>query len=269
MGPPRRSLAPDDAASPSGTADRDRGRGGRPRGATRQRILDIALDLFNEHGYDKTSLREIADELGFTKAALYYHFERKEDILLALHLRLHALGRDMLDQLGHLDQAADLKVWAGLLDYFIDQVLANRKLFLLHARNQNALEQIQQHEHNDAEHQDMEEQLRRFLAEPALPLALRVRMACSIGAVMGVLMGAGGAFGDVPPDELAGLVRDAVRDLLGSTDPTDPTDPTDAVSHGADASGGGRRSPASPPPPEGAVGDEDARDVISVSTGRR
>ena len=211
MGPPAgRSLAPDDAASPSGTADRDRGRGGRPRGATRQRILDIALDLFNEHGYDKTSLREIADELGFTKAALYYHFERKEDILLALHLRLHALGRDMLDQLGHLDQAADLKVWAGLLDYFIDQVLANRKLFLLHARNQNALEQIQQHEHNDAEHQDMEEQLRRFLAEPAIPLALRVRMACSIGAVMGVLMGAGGAFGDVPPDELAGLVRDAV-----------------------------------------------------------
>ena len=170
----------------------------------------------------------------------------------------------MLDQLGHLDQAADLKVWAGLLDHFIDQVLANRKLFLLHARNQNALEQIQQHEHNDAEHQDMEEQLRRFLAEPALPLALRVRMACSIGAVMGVLMGAGGAFGDVPPDELAGLVRDAVRDLLGSTDPTDPAGP---VSHGADASGEGRGSPA-PPPPRGAVDDEDAREVISVSTGR-
>src|SRR5580693_2045417 len=114
-----------------------------PRGSTRERILDIALDLFTEHGYDKTSLREIADEIGFTKAALYYHFERKEDILLALHLRLHALGHDVLDRLGHLDGGAEgVDAWSGLLDQFIDQVLANRKLFLFHARNQSALELI-------------------------------------------------------------------------------------------------------------------------------
>ncbi len=192
-----------------------RGRGGRPRGATRQRILDVALDLFNDRGYDKTSLREIADALGFTKAALYYHFERKEDILLALHLRLHSVGREVLDQLGQLDDVIDINVWSELLDYFIDQVLANRKLFLMHARNQSALEVIQDHDHNAADHEDMEQQLRRFLSSPALPLPLRVRLACSIGAVMGALMGAGGAFGDVPTAELADLVRAAVRDLLG------------------------------------------------------
>jgi AcrR family transcriptional regulator len=191
------------------------GRGGRAPGSTRQRILDVALDLFNEHGYDKTSLREIADALGFTKAALYYHFERKEDILLALHLRLHAIGRDALDQLEQLGRGVEVKAWMGLLDQFIDQVLANRKLFLLHLRNQNAMEQISAHEPNDADHQDMDEQLRRVLADPALPIALRVRMACSVGAVMGVLMGAGGAFGDIPAAELAEHVRAALRDLLG------------------------------------------------------
>jgi AcrR family transcriptional regulator len=175
----------------------------------------VALDLFNEHGYDKTSLREIAEALGFTKAALYYHFERKEDILVALHLRLHSLGRDVLDQLGQIEQTLDAKIWMELLDQFIDQVLANRKLFLLHLRNQNALEQIVEHEHNDADHQDMEEQLRRFLADRALPMALRVRMACSIGAVMGTLMGPGSAFGDVPTEELAYLLRDSLRDLMG------------------------------------------------------
>src|SRR5271154_6447463 len=107
----------------------ERARGGWPRGATRERILDIALDLFTEHGYDKTSLREIADQLGFTKAALYYHFERKEDLLLALHLRLHALGHDVLDRLGDLDSGAEsVEIWRRLLDQFIDQVLANRKL---------------------------------------------------------------------------------------------------------------------------------------------
>jgi AcrR family transcriptional regulator len=205
--------------SSGGNSSGGNSRGGRPRGATRQRILDVALDLFNEHGYDKTSLREIAEALGFTKAALYYHFERKEDILVALHLRLHALGRDVLDQLGQIEPALDARAWMELLDQFIDQVLANRKLFLLHLRNQNAMEQIVEHEHNEADHQDMEEQLRRFLADRALPLALRVRMACSIGAVMGTLMGAGGAFGDVPTEELAELLRDAIRDLMNAPGP--------------------------------------------------
>ncbi|MET9434204.1 helix-turn-helix domain-containing protein [Streptomyces sp. NPDC006551] len=54
------------------------------RGNTRQRIQDVALELFAEQGYDKTSLREIAERLDVTKAALYYHFKTKEDILIGL-----------------------------------------------------------------------------------------------------------------------------------------------------------------------------------------
>ena len=81
----------------------------RPRGDTRERILDVALELFNEQGYDSTSLREIAERLGITKAALYYHFERKEDILLELHLRLHALGRGLLDQLDRLEDERSVR----------------------------------------------------------------------------------------------------------------------------------------------------------------
>ncbi len=52
-----------------------------PRSDTRARIVAIALELFSEHGYERTSLREIADRLGVTKAALYYHFKTKEDIV--------------------------------------------------------------------------------------------------------------------------------------------------------------------------------------------
>jgi AcrR family transcriptional regulator len=194
----------------------ERARGGWPRGATRERILDIALDLFTERGYDKTSLREIADELGFTKAALYYHFERKEDILLALHMRLHALGHEVLDRLGQLEpEEQNVEVWSGLLDEFIDQVVANRKLFTFQARNHNALEQIEHSDHNTADHEDMEQRLRAVLGDSTIPTAVRVRMACAIGAVFGGLLEGGEAFADVPIDELAGLVRDAVRDLLG------------------------------------------------------
>ncbi|MFE3194771.1 TetR/AcrR family transcriptional regulator [Nocardia sp. NPDC059240] len=42
------------------------------------------MELFSERGYEKTSLREIAERLGVTKAALYYHFRTKEDIVASL-----------------------------------------------------------------------------------------------------------------------------------------------------------------------------------------
>lgn len=54
------------------------------RGNTRQRIRDVALELFAEQGYEKTSLREIAERLDVTKAALYYHFKTKEEILVSI-----------------------------------------------------------------------------------------------------------------------------------------------------------------------------------------
>jgi AcrR family transcriptional regulator len=189
----------------------------RPRTATRERILDVALEFFNDQGYDKTSLREIADRLGVTKAALYYHFEKKEDILLELHLRLHELGRGILDQLDALDDERDsFAAWPGLLDQFIDQVLANRDLFLLHQRNQNAFEQLSYNERHDAENEDLEQRFRRYLASTAIPLDQRVRMACSVGAVFGALMGVSGIFGDASTGEVAELVRDAAHDLLRS-----------------------------------------------------
>jgi AcrR family transcriptional regulator len=192
-------------------------RGGQRQGSTRERILDIALELFVDRGYDKTSLRDIAERLGTTKAALYYHFERKQDILLELHLRLHALGREALEQLEQLeDGQARADAWPGLVDRFIDQVLENRELVLMHQRNHNALEELTNNERHRAENDDIEQQFRRVLESPAIPLAQRVRMACSLGAVVGALVGGEALFGDVPMDELAELVRDAGRDLLGT-----------------------------------------------------
>ncbi|MBR7838142.1 TetR/AcrR family transcriptional regulator [Actinospica durhamensis] len=50
---------------------------------TRVAILETAERLFAERGYDATSLQMIADEMGLTKAAVYYHFRAKIDILHA------------------------------------------------------------------------------------------------------------------------------------------------------------------------------------------
>jgi AcrR family transcriptional regulator len=69
------------------------------RSGTREKIQAVALELFAEQGYEKTSLREIADRLGVTKAALYYHFRTKEDIV----------GSLFDDYLGKIDEILD---WA-------------------------------------------------------------------------------------------------------------------------------------------------------------
>ena len=70
---------------------------------TRERILDEALDLFVEKGFDNASLRELAERMGFTKAALYYHFPSKADILMGLHQRMHGLIDEPLGLLGDGD----------------------------------------------------------------------------------------------------------------------------------------------------------------------
>ncbi len=68
-----------------------------PRGGrnTKDEIIRIGMQLFVEQGYDKTTLREIADRLGVTKAALYYHFNTKEDIVHAA-IEAHADRMDAL-----------------------------------------------------------------------------------------------------------------------------------------------------------------------------
>ncbi|MCV7214082.1 helix-turn-helix transcriptional regulator [Mycobacterium crocinum] len=51
---------------------------------TRQRLIDAAIALFIRHSFAGTSLQMIADELGFTKAAIYHHFRTREQLLTAI-----------------------------------------------------------------------------------------------------------------------------------------------------------------------------------------
>jgi AcrR family transcriptional regulator len=186
------------------------------RGQMKERILDVALELFTEQGYDKTSLREIADRLGVTKAALYYHFPSKGDIFLELHLRLHEIGRRLISEVERVPDEEIVAAWPKLLDRFIDELLANRELFLLHQRNHAALEQIADSPRHQAENDEMEERLRHVLQNRTIPLADRVRIASSIGAVLMPLMAGDALFAGEDPDEIAKLVRGIARELAAA-----------------------------------------------------
>jgi AcrR family transcriptional regulator len=186
--------------------------------STRERILDIALELFTEQGYERTSLRQIAERLGFSKAAIYYHFASKEDILMTLHLRLHEFGKDALNAMDQDDFDWSLEAWGDLLNRLIDQILEHRALFILHERNRAALEEMHTDRH-DADHDDLEVRLQEALGNPAISLADRVRMASAFGAVFGALVFTGNVFADVASDELGDLLRGAVSDLLHTAPP--------------------------------------------------
>ncbi|WP_020657701.1 TetR/AcrR family transcriptional regulator [Amycolatopsis benzoatilytica] len=100
-----------------------------PVADTRTRLLATALKLFAEHGVEGTSLQMIADELGVTKAAVYYHFRTKAEITEAVA----APGIRELDELV-VEAAKHRRLGARvdhLLEGFVELVVRHRVLVAL------------------------------------------------------------------------------------------------------------------------------------------
>ncbi len=51
---------------------------------TKEKIEQIALELFAKHGYNSVSIRDICKQLGFTESSIYYHFKNKQAIMDSL-----------------------------------------------------------------------------------------------------------------------------------------------------------------------------------------
>jgi AcrR family transcriptional regulator len=74
---------------------------------THDKIIEVAIKTFAEHGYAGTSMRKIAEELDITKAALYYHFSSKEEIFKACIK--HSVER-IIDGIEHI-ASSEQNVW--------------------------------------------------------------------------------------------------------------------------------------------------------------
>jgi AcrR family transcriptional regulator len=97
---------------------------------TRQRILDTAGRLFSERSYEGTTLQEIADEMGVTKAAVYYHFPTKAEIFSAIVVPEFQAMDALLDLAETKRSRAERirVVIAGLVDMLVAQREAIRIL---------------------------------------------------------------------------------------------------------------------------------------------
>lgn len=75
--------------------------------ATREEILDVALDLFLRKGYDRTSVREIARMAGLSQAGLLHHFSTKEELLVEVLRRRDERSRDAFQATPDEDLSVD------------------------------------------------------------------------------------------------------------------------------------------------------------------
>ncbi|MEU5903523.1 TetR family transcriptional regulator [Micromonospora sp. NPDC047467] len=193
-----------------------------PADDTRTRILRAALDLFAEHGYQRTSLRQIAERLRLTKAAILYHFPAKEHLLAALVEPLVADLEALLDSAR--TQPAESARWT-VVEGWVDIMLAHRRPLgmLFH--------DIALVGRGDTYHRLMEIAMRAndLIAGPGAGRRERVRAVQAVATCSDPVV----FFTDVSDEVLRADMLDGVRRLLALSPPGTATAiPTDAAPAG-------------------------------------
>jgi AcrR family transcriptional regulator len=96
---------------------------------TRERILDAALRLFRERGFDQTTMRDIAADAEVATGAAYYYFRSKEDLVMAFYVRTADESREVLPQ--QIDRSRDLKKrLRTIIDHKFEQFAGHRALLV-------------------------------------------------------------------------------------------------------------------------------------------
>jgi len=198
-----------EAARPAGEATERTD--GRSRRGTRARIQAVAVEMFTEHGYEKTSLREIAEALGVTKAALYYHFKSKEDIVRSL----------LEDYFGHIDA---LVAWgetepagparrAEILRRYVAIVQEGEAAFRMLHQNQAAIKGLSGSKNTGQLFRERLSPLIALLTGPNAGLEDRLRAAMALGGIsMGWMV-----FSEEEPDRsrLSAAVLQVASEIAG------------------------------------------------------
>jgi len=100
---------------------------------TRERILNAALQLFREKGFDETTMRDVAAAAGMATGAAYYYFRSKEELVTALSVRSAEEKRSFLP--AAIERNKDLKKrLRPIIDANFEQFADHRRLFRALAR---------------------------------------------------------------------------------------------------------------------------------------
>ncbi len=179
---------------------------------TRSRIQDVALELFTEQGYEATSLREIAERLGVTKAALYYHFKTKDDIVASL-IEDRAATLERLLAWART-QTPGVATRREFIRRYSDELREGRhhEIMRFLERNQTAL---REHPKSERMRETMME-IFKLLCEPDDPLALKIKCSLAIFAMHATWFLA--RDDDYSDDERTAAALEVALDLVESAD---------------------------------------------------
>jgi AcrR family transcriptional regulator len=171
---------------------------------TRSRILDIALELFSEHGFDGTTLQQIADRLGFSKAALYYHFRSKDDLLQALLAPAMTELEELLD--AHESEPDTPGERRRFLEDYLDYLLGHRPLIAYMSSDLAILA----HPVFATGSAERRARLERRLAGDGLGFTDQVRVAMAFRGIGGAIA----QYPDADTPQFRAALLDAVRALM-------------------------------------------------------
>jgi len=94
---------------------------------TRERIIDAALRLFRDKGFDETTMRDVATEAGLATGAAYYYFHSKEELVMALYARTSDEARETVP--AAIATSKDLKKrLRAVIDAKFEQFADHRRL---------------------------------------------------------------------------------------------------------------------------------------------
>lgn len=172
-------------------------------GDTRARIQDTAVALFRTQGFEKTSLREIADQLGFTKAALYYHFPSKSDLIRSL---VQPAIDDADAFFRDAEAAGDIPP-RQLLESYFAMMYRHRGIYLVVSRDLSAFA----HLGLETKSVEWRERLQRLLVGADATPAQFARATVAIGGLADCAI----VFPDLPADQLRVVAVDAAYAALG------------------------------------------------------
>ncbi|MBA9001639.1 TetR/AcrR family transcriptional regulator [Thermomonospora cellulosilytica] len=185
---------------------------------TRARIMETALDLFAEQGYQRTSMREIADRLGITKAAVFYHFPAKAQLLASLSEPLvEDVEVAIKDALYAAETTGDAERARWLLiESLLDTYLRHRRLLRILMHDLTVLA----HDHAFQRFVTLAERIHQIVAGPGADLPGRVRAVQAIAMIGDPVV----FFPDTPDERIREEILSGVRTLL-QTSPVVPAQP--------------------------------------------
>ncbi len=184
---------------------------------TRTRIRQVAIELFSGQGYEQTSLREIADRVGLTKASLYYHYPSKQALL-------HAVVEPLITDWRHSIEAAEALPHTpanvrAVLSTSLDTMLRHRSASALFVRDTASILAALGPAWNDLLQLSM--RLHVWLAGPNPTATDRIR-AVAAAETLGVALTSSTLLPEVSEDELRRTLLDTSAGVLGLRRPRAP-----------------------------------------------